>query len=118
MRLRTLLVDVAHFVKVVLVELSDETCKVAVLEMLRKYVFRELFILQSIVSALCHECERAPYADLEHDKAVAFVPPPDHLFVGRVLEHPAVTVNQRHSISKGWRRQNKRTCIACAPAAT
>lgn len=45
-RLSILLVVVAHFVEVVLVELANKTGKVAVLEMLWQDVFGEFFILQ------------------------------------------------------------------------
>ena len=41
-----LLVVVSHFVEVILVQLTDKTGEVAVLEMLGENVFRELFVLR------------------------------------------------------------------------
>lgn len=47
LRLTILLIIVSHFVKVVLVQLANETGEVAVLEVLGKDVFGELLILGS-----------------------------------------------------------------------
>ncbi len=44
-RLSVLLVVVPYFVEIVFVELSNEAGKIAMLEMLRKYRFREFLVL-------------------------------------------------------------------------
>lgn len=41
-----LLIVVSHFVEVIFVQLANKTGEVAVLEMLRENVFRELFVLR------------------------------------------------------------------------
>ena len=46
-RLAVLFIVVPHFVEVVLVQLSDETRKVAVFEMLGQDVLSELFVLST-----------------------------------------------------------------------
>lgn len=69
-RLSVLFVVVPHFVKVIFVQLSNKTGKIAVLEMLWQYVFREFFILQN-------------------DEAVSLVSPSHNTLIGRILQHPA-----------------------------
>lgn len=46
LRLTILLIVVSHFVEVIFVQLANKTGEVAVLEMLRENVFRELFVLR------------------------------------------------------------------------
>jgi hypothetical protein len=46
-RLSVLFVIMADFVEIILVKLTDETSKIAVFEVLRKYVFCKLLILCS-----------------------------------------------------------------------
>lgn len=41
----------SDFVEVILVQLSNETSEITVLEMFRQYILRELFVLQVVKSA-------------------------------------------------------------------
>lgn len=45
------LIVLSDFVEVILVQLSNETSEITVLEMFRQYILRELFVLQVVKSA-------------------------------------------------------------------
>lgn len=84
-------VVVSHFVKVVLVQLTDEAGKVAMLEMLRKDVFGKFLILCD--PSAKPRVPKGNTTNLQHYEAVAFVAPPDYALVLRAFEHSTWGVN-------------------------
>lgn len=83
----------SDFVEVVLVELPDEACEVAVLEMLREYSLCEFFVLRwnARVSTLVirkRVIDNGWTAYLENDETIAVTAPPDYRTVCRVFKHP------------------------------
>lgn len=73
-----------YFVKVVLVELSNETGKVAVFEVLGQDVLGKLLILRSISDRSSPTLEPL---DLEDDKTIAFISPANDALVLRCFQH-------------------------------
>lgn len=73
--------------EIVLVQLTDEACEIAVFEMLREDGFGKLFILYRIeqLASPVRTLEGAWH--LQHDKAVSFVAPAYGLRICRVLQH-------------------------------
>lgn len=86
-RCTPLLIVVSHFVEVILVELANKTGEVAVLEVFRQDVFREALVLCDVLGLPGLPLPSRRGADLEHDKAVAFIAPSHYALVLRALQH-------------------------------
>jgi len=95
----------SDFVKVVLVQLSDETGKVAVFEVFRQDMFRELLVLQEVAISMLfrpvlHQCAimgctDISFTNLEHNKAITLVTPSHYALILWVLQHSAKECQSR-----------------------
>lgn len=74
---------VPDFVKVILVELPNETGEVAMLEVFGENRLGEMFILGRSAGGGCMLLDSAP--NLEHDKAFPVIAPSDYLRIRRVF---------------------------------
>lgn len=74
--------------KIVLVQLAHETCKVAVLEMLWEDVFCKFFVLPRKSALDPRRISTSTTTYFQDDKTGAIIPPPYYALVARVFQHP------------------------------
>src|SRR6478735_7087358 len=82
---RATIVCLSHFVKIILVQLSDETGHIAVLEVLGKDGTSKFFVLGWLAFCRSQRQQFNPY--LDNDKGVTIFAPSSDILMRRVLEH-------------------------------
>ena len=104
-------VGVPHFMEVVFIELSHETCKVAVFKMLRKDMFCELLVLSWRQRVVLGSPCKISY--LEDHKTITLISPSDNALILWAFQHS--TTSQSVYRPQWTFGRDLLTCTACAP---
>lgn len=114
-RLPVLLVVVPDLVEVVLVQLPDEACKVAVFEVFRKDMLRELLVLRAVSQSppLSFDCRTQTSSTTKLSPSFPHLTTSVSVGFSNILRQGSVDV-RGGAVAVHWRR--RLTCRACEPS--